>query len=158
MMARYNPKELIYTFRSSDYSLNDVRRVVQRACADAGLDQKVNMAMQLAIEEACSNIIRHAYLLGEGTIHLVINIEKKRLVITLIDTGRSFEFNKDEAPNLDKYVKTGRKGGLGLYLIRKVMDEVVADSYANESAYQADNGGLGQEHFHDVRFMGANGS
>ncbi|MBD3170666.1 MAG: SpoIIE family protein phosphatase [candidate division Zixibacteria bacterium] len=124
MMARHRPKELIYTFRSSDESLIDVRRVVRRACLDAGLDQKVSMAMQLAIEEACSNIIRHAYLLGEGTIHLVINIEKKKLVITLIDTGRSFEFNRDETPNLDKYVKTGRKGGLGLYLIRKVMDEV----------------------------------
>jgi serine phosphatase RsbU (regulator of sigma subunit)/anti-sigma regulatory factor (Ser/Thr protein kinase) len=123
-MARRIPKEIILTFKSRDDFLPEIRTQVQNACVDAGINPKITMAILLAIEEACSNVIRHAYLFQEGIIRLVINVESDRITFTLVDTGRGFEFSQDEIPDLVKYVETGRKGGLGLYLIRKVMDEV----------------------------------
>jgi serine phosphatase RsbU (regulator of sigma subunit)/uncharacterized membrane protein affecting hemolysin expression len=78
----------------------------------------------LAIEEGATNIIRHAYLYEKGTLRLRIIIYKKLIVFSLIDSGRSFHPENSGKINLDRLVESGRKGGLGFYMIQKIMDSV----------------------------------
>lgn len=135
-MASVFPRQYIYTFKSSEEYLPEIRCQVRKVCEEVEFDRKLVMAIQLVIEEACSNVIRHAYMLGEGLIRLVFTLEKDRVIFTIIDSGRSFDFDRDEAPDLAHFVETGRKGGLGLYLIKKVMDEVDYGPVGNENHFR----------------------
>ncbi|MCX6827574.1 MAG: SpoIIE family protein phosphatase, partial [candidate division Zixibacteria bacterium] len=78
----------------------------------------------LAIEEGVTNIIRHAYLYEKGSVRIRIIIFKKRIIFSLMDTGRSFQPDNESKLDLKKLVNSGRKGGLGFYMINKIMDSV----------------------------------
>ena len=91
----------------------------------AGFDDKETYGVQLAVDEACSNIIEHAYGSGtEGEIGCVCLPSEEGITIVLKDTGRTF--SPDEVPELDVGVPLFELGdrGAGLFLIKKLMDEV----------------------------------
>ncbi|MGB5107303.1 MAG: SpoIIE family protein phosphatase [Candidatus Zixiibacteriota bacterium] len=117
-------KEIFAEFPATEAKLPDIRNFIESVLADTPFRRKDITAILLAIEEACTNVIRHAYLYAEGTIKIKISVHREKLGISIYDRGRSFDFEKLTDPNLDHYVKTGRKGGLGIYLIRKVTDKV----------------------------------
>ena len=123
-MARKLVKEVFMTFPAAEGQLEDIRSSVQNVLAESNLSPKSINGVLLAIEEACTNVIRHAYLYGPGSIRLKIKVYQDRVVFSIFDRGRKFDFDHSEVPDLDRYVRTGRKGGLGLYLIRKMMDSV----------------------------------
>jgi phosphoserine phosphatase RsbU/P len=74
----------------------------------------------LAVDEACQNIIRHAYKGGEGDIVLNIDREDDRLVIRLMDFAPAVDVAKIQPRPLDEV----RPGGLGTHLMRSIMDSV----------------------------------
>ncbi len=117
-------KEIFAEFPATESKLADIRGFIETVLSDTPFRRKDITAILLAIEEACTNVIRHAYLYAEGTLKLKISIYRDRLGISIYDRGRSFDFEKLSDPDLDHYIKTGRKGGLGIYLIRKVTDDV----------------------------------
>jgi serine/threonine-protein kinase RsbW len=80
--------------------------------------------IQLAVDEASTNIIKYAYEGKEGRLKLVMEINGNELIITLIDWGKSFDPNTIPAPDLNATLEERRIGGLGMYFIRKLMDEV----------------------------------
>lgn len=123
-MALRKPIEIFMSFVADENMLEDIRRSVNDAIVDVNIGNRERNGILLAIEEACTNVIRHAYLYGPGTIRIKIKIFPSKVVFSIFDKGRRFDFNRDDSLNLDRYVKTGRKGGLGLYLIRKIMDSV----------------------------------
>ena len=112
------------TFPAAEDQLEDIRSSVRNVLSESPLSQKAVNSVLLAIEEACTNVIRHAYLYGPGSIRIRIRLHQDRVVFSIYDRGRKFDFGHSEVPDLDRYVRTGRKGGLGLYLIRKMMDSV----------------------------------
>lgn len=118
------PTEIFMSFAADEKMLEDIRRSISDAIADVNLSVKERNSILLAIEEACTNVIRHAYLYGPGTIRIKIKKLPNQVAFSIFDKGRRFDFNKVNTPDLDRYVKTGRKGGLGLYLIRRMMDSV----------------------------------
>ena len=75
--------------------------------------------VKLALTEACSNSVRHAYVNGEGSVEIVYELHEDRLVIEVSDTGRGFETLRAgaSAPELNE-------GGLGIAIIRAVTDEL----------------------------------
>jgi len=117
-------KESLVTFPAKESQLREIKTYVETVCIETALSKRDVDSILLAVEEACTNVIRHAYLYASGTIKLQITLTKKSIVFTVSDTGRSFDFAAAGTPDLDRYVETGRKGGLGIYLIRKVMDDV----------------------------------
>lgn len=117
-------REVVAQYVAEEAQLDGIRRFVQETCRTTSLTPKDINSVLLALEEACTNVIRHAYLYGQGTIRIHIAVESDRVVFSLFDRGRSFDFDRAGAPDLGRYVQTGRKGGLGIYLIRKIMDEV----------------------------------
>jgi serine/threonine-protein kinase RsbW len=109
-------------------SLEKIAQVVQQATREFGLDSCAAYAVETAVDEACSNIIEHAYG-GEdkGTIDLTYTIEGSELIITLRDTGKKFNPKKVSPPKLTDQLKYRQTHGLGLFFMRQWMDEVKFD-------------------------------
>jgi len=112
------------TFPAAEDQLEDIRSSIRNVLSESDLAPKSINSVLLAIEEACTNVIRHAYLYGPGSIRIRVRLYQDRVIFSIFDRGRQFEFNQTDVPDLHRYVRTGRKGGLGIYLIRKMMDSV----------------------------------
>lgn len=123
-MFRRAIKEISAEFPAEEKYLDSIQRTVRESCISASMPRKDISAVMLAIEEGATNIIRHAYLYDRGTIRLRIIIYKKLIVFSLIDFGRSFKPNRSGTLDLKHLIESGRKGGLGFYMIQKIMDSV----------------------------------
>jgi len=123
-MFRRPVKEVNAEFIAEEKYLDSIQRTVRESCVVAGLPRKDVNAVLLSIEEGATNIIRHAYLYEKGTIRLRIVIYKRLIVFSLIDNGRSFQPDGAGRIDLERLVESGRKGGLGFYMIQKIMDSV----------------------------------
>jgi anti-sigma regulatory factor (Ser/Thr protein kinase) len=81
--------------------------------------------VQLAVDEACTNIIKYAYSgEGVGRLKLVLELEGNELIITVTDWGKPFDPNTIPPPDLNSEVEERQIGGLGIYFIKKLMDDV----------------------------------
>lgn len=98
------------------------------AAERAGLDEQAAWQVQLAVDEAATNVIQHAYAPGaHGEITLSWRREGDCFIVTLRDFGRQFDPGSVPPPDLSAPLEERRAGGLGLYLINRLMDEVRFD-------------------------------
>jgi serine/threonine-protein kinase RsbW len=112
-------------FPASFDQLNAIREFAGQAARDAGMGDSDIGAVELAVDEACSNIIEHAYQdMQGGDIECTCDLGQNTLTIALRDHGRSFDPSKLPPPDLTSDVAHRKIGGLGVYLIHKLMDEV----------------------------------
>ena len=112
--------------------LNEIRDFVAEVARDGGFDDKEIYSVQLAADEAASNIIEHAYEgIADGQIELTCEMRGAELIIAMQDHGKSFDSKKVRRPNLKANLSERQIGGLGIYLMRKLMDEV---NYRSSSA------------------------
>lgn len=106
-------------------SLSKISQFVTKAARKAGLGDKETYAVQLAVDEACSNIIEHAYRgEGIGDIQCTCQVSERGLTIIIKDQGSPFKPKKIPEPNKKAALKNLKPRGAGLYLIRKLMDKV----------------------------------
>ena len=109
-------------------SLPEISDFVARAAQDAGLDSKGVYAVRLAVDEACTNVIEHAYGgEGEGDIRVSWHLVGDAFTITISDNGRAFDPLEVPAPTLPSQpdrLDELKIGGLGIHFMRKLMDEV----------------------------------
>ncbi|NLG74363.1 MAG: ATP-binding protein [Chloroflexi bacterium] len=128
------------TFVAQYESLSHVRDFVGQAAEDAGLDAAAVYAVQMAVDEAFTNIIEHAYG-GEclEEIDCTCEIVKDGLEVLLRDCGRPFDPDAVPDPRLDTPLEEREVGGLGLFFIRKLMDEVQFTFSVDESGQQGCN-------------------
>jgi len=113
------------TFPGRFDSLRRISEFVARFAGAAGLEPKVIYAVEMAVDEACTNIIEHAYGgEGRGDIECTCQVSSDGLTVRLRDYGRPFDPSSVPEPDINAGLDERREGGLGLYLIRKLMDEV----------------------------------
>ena len=116
-------KELIV--KSSTDNLSLIRDFTKDAASQSGFDDEVVGKIVLAVDEACSNIIKHAYNYSpEGEIIITVNSDKAKLTISIIDEGVHFDPEIVPDPDIQEYHKQKRVGGLGMFLMKKLMDDV----------------------------------
>ncbi len=109
-------------------SLAKIAELVHKATQEFGLDPLSSYGVETAVDEACSNIIEHAYGgEGKGEIEFNYRIEGDSLIITLRDNGKGFNPNKIRKPKINVPLKNRQKTGLGLYFMHQWMDEVQFD-------------------------------
>jgi serine/threonine-protein kinase RsbW len=117
------------TFLACYDSLADISKYVQAAAQQAGLDQKATYAVQLAVDEACCNIIDHAYGgEGNGDIQCSVKVGSDALTIVLVDHGRPYQPDEVKQPKLDLPISKVKRRGAGLYLMAQMMDKVSYES------------------------------
>ena len=107
--------------------LAQIAEFVTQAAREAGLNDDDVFHVEMAVDEACSNIIEHAYADRGGEIHLeCIAPEPGQLNVIIHDHGRPFDPAGIPEHQLGDTVSADQmtEGGLGLYFMRKLMDEV----------------------------------
>ena len=108
-------------------NLDIIRRFIAGIAANMGFSDEDVYQTELAVDEASANVVKHAYVQNEGDEEqIIVTVRRKsdRIVITIADRGKGFDPNQIEAPDMDRYLREMRKGGLGVHLIKTIMDEV----------------------------------
>jgi serine/threonine-protein kinase RsbW len=110
---------------SSTENLALIREFVTIVGRQATLAEDDITKLELAVDEACANVIEHAYghdITKEVIVRATFNDESLR--ISVIDTGRGFDPGSVLQQDLDQLVAQRKSGGLGMRLIQTLMDEV----------------------------------
>ncbi len=108
-------------------SLENLQRFLNSvsACAETeGFDQTRIQEVELALEEALVNIFKYAYPEAPGEVEVGCGVENDRLMIEVIDSGVPFDLTTSPDPDLVSDVDQRKIGGLGIFLIKKMVDEL----------------------------------
>lgn len=113
------------TIQSRTEHLREARDFVAGQARDFGFDEEMVGMITLAVDEACTNIIKHAYQHASDK-RIVISIAQKNgaFEIAIADEGKSFDPTGVQSPNMKEYLSHFRRGGLGMHLMRSLMDNV----------------------------------
>ncbi|MCD4813584.1 SpoIIE family protein phosphatase [bacterium] len=104
--------------------LGEIRDFITQVSVETGFSQHEINNIKLALDEACSNVVRHAYKgMEPGSLKLEVLRRTDEMEVVVIDRGKSFEWKKSKTPDLNRYVEIGKRGGLGIWFIRKLMDD-----------------------------------
>lgn len=116
------------TFKSRFENLANIAEFIRQSAQDAGLDQFATYAVETAVDEACSNIIEHAYGGNEdGEIECSCIINLEGLTIILRDQGKPFDPSSVGIPDPNAPLDERPGHGLGLFFMNEWMDEVRFD-------------------------------
>jgi len=108
--------------------LRAISAFVMDAIKDSPFDDRQRYAIDLAIDEACANVIDHAYGGNDlGEIRIFLDLNERGVRIIIQDDGEPFEPDCVAEPDLTSPLETRCERGLGVYLIREIMDEAVYD-------------------------------
>jgi len=107
-------------------SLEGISEFIVKKAQKAGFSPNDVYAIQTAVDEACSNIIDHAYG-GEnkGEIFIKVTETKENLKIVLRDQGEPFDPENVPEPDLTSALEHRKERGLGIFFMQKLMDEVI---------------------------------
>jgi serine/threonine-protein kinase RsbW len=120
---KINGKEL--RVKSRTENLSKIREFIQEFASSAGFRQDTIDNIMLAVDEACTNIIKHAYKsYPDGEILIKIKYKENKIIITIIDYGTAFQPESIPEPNIQEYFRQHKVGGLGMYLMKTLMDDV----------------------------------
>lgn len=110
---------------SQSDNLAIIRDLVTKIASQVGFNNDEASKIELAVDEACTNVIKHAYGNNSNkTIDILIKIDKEKLIIIVSDKGKGFDPDNVQVPDLNESIRSGRKGGLGICLIKTLMDKV----------------------------------
>jgi serine/threonine-protein kinase RsbW len=114
---------LIFSARFEN--LEKICNFVDEIAKQAGFDEMARYSIKTAVDEACSNIIDHAYGgEGDGDIECTCKTIDDSIKVILRDHGQSFDPAMVPEPDLFSPIEIRKEHGLGLYFMRKLMDEV----------------------------------
>ncbi len=116
-------KELVIPAKMS--YLKTVRDFIEEIGRHHHFSERIINSYKLVIDEACTNIIRHGYRdIPDGKITIRAIVRRYSLTIILIDQGITFDPRQAKNPDLKKYIDIGKRGGLGILMMRKLMDDI----------------------------------
>lgn len=109
-------------------NLTSISDFVASAAKEFGLDEDRTFAVQMAVDEACSNVIEHAYAgRPDGTIDITCKLQNDEMVVKVRDHGNAFDPRSVVPPDLEAPLDEQEGRCLGLYLMFKLMDSVQFD-------------------------------
>jgi serine/threonine-protein kinase RsbW len=115
------------TVESKLENLQRIGEFIDKAMRHYGVsDIKEIHAVQLSVDEACTNIIEHAYVNKQGTILIRCTLSSggKKFVVDITDWGQAFDPTTIPDPNTELGLNERREGGLGIFFMKKFMDEI----------------------------------
>ena len=138
-VGRYNPltgiklsnteKVCELTTPSQTENLELIRTVVAKIAQKAGYAEMVVMQITLAVEEACVNAIKHAHKnIAAKPLRVQIKKDHQKLIVVVSERGKGFDFQNLKEPDMQEYLAKRRRGGLGIVLMKRLMDEVRFES------------------------------
>ncbi len=123
-MASFERRFLLHV-PSSTENLAMIRDFVSKIGLQAGLEEAEVAMLELAVDEACANVIEHAYnqdMTKEVSVRATFDGETIQIMV--VDTGKGFDPTAIEQKDLEKLVRERQSGGLGMRMMKTLMDEV----------------------------------
>ncbi len=129
-MPSFWPMQLHFKTYCDKSNLQSVRDFLRKSLNDNGVSEPDAYMTVLAVDEICSNLMIHSNCCNNTMeIDLDLAFRQNQLQIIISDSGISFKFENHTDNSLQTLVDDKRKGGLGLTLVKRIMDEV---SYHSE--------------------------
>ena len=102
-----------------------MRQFVAKKADSAGFSEKDVEQIKIAVDEACTNVIKHAYNgEGEHVIDIAVILSSDKLTVRIRDRGRAFNPETYAEPDLIEFAKSRKSGGLGVHIMNRLMDRV----------------------------------
>jgi len=125
LFIHYLPTSLRLTLPNEIGQISQLPGFVEEAVKMAGLSQDLAPRLNLALEEAVTNVIDYAYPAGTlGKVELSADVTPGALTFTLVDAGVPFDPTARGEVDINASVEDRQIGGLGIHLVRQIMDEV----------------------------------
>jgi len=105
---------------------------VSECAREQGFDEKKIGKIELAVEEALVNICNYSYHEDPGNAEVSCKQDNSRFIIEIVDSGIPFDMTSLPAPDLTSSFEKRKIGGLGIFLIKKMVDEV---KYRREGSF-----------------------
>lgn len=113
-----------FTGRAKTENLGTVTDFVNSLMEGCDYSGRFQMQIDIAVEEIYTNICSYAYSDGAGDIAIEAVAEREKMQLTFIDSGCAYNPLKCEAPDITLSAQQRQIGGLGIYMVRQIMDEV----------------------------------
>ncbi len=109
--------------------LEIVRDFVTRIAHKIGIESAEIDKIELAVDEACANVVKHAYAVQNSKrkaqpLEVSVTVDPKQFVIVVSDKGKGFDYSKHKSLDMEQYRAEKKRGGLGIHLMRTLMDEI----------------------------------
>jgi len=113
------------TIPSSTRYLEKVRDFIETHAVEAAFSEQAVEQLKIAVDEACTNVIEHAYKgQSEHPIDIAIIIKPDRFTVRIRDEGVQFNPAGYHEPNLVEFAQRRKAGGFGVHIMRRLMDSV----------------------------------
>jgi serine/threonine-protein kinase RsbW len=115
-----------YNIGCSLTNLKGIRDFIRNSLKDHAVPEVEISAIVLALDEMCSNLMIHAHHCNPDHVlemHIQVD-DEKTFVFEIVDDGNVFDINQFHTPELNNLVHEKRKGGLGIRLVKSIMDNV----------------------------------
>ena len=115
-----------YNIGCSLDNLKGIRDFIRTSLKGHGISDVVMNEIVLALDEMCSNLMIHSHNCNpDDQLELHISIpEKGDFIFEIVDEGRRFDINEFKEPELGNLIQEKRKGGLGIRLVKSIMDTI----------------------------------
>ena len=110
---------------ASSEVLAPLRKELRGLLSQAGWEKKTVEEVLLAVDEALTNIIRHAYQGKPGKMTVAVDISGEKIEFVLEDHGAKFDPTQVPSPEFPRQ----KPGGLGVHFIRTIMDQVIYEGH-----------------------------
>lgn len=118
--------------------LSDIREFLTSILSRHEIPEKEMNALILAVDEVCANLIIHSHNCNpEEYIELKVDIlNNSEIIFEIVDRGIGFNINEYQEPSLSEIINQRRKGGMGLMLVKRIMDEIELVRGKKENIYR----------------------
>lgn len=131
-----SPNKLLLHAPGHGSYLAQIRVIVGDLARKVGFDEDEAAKIEMAVDEACSNVVKHAYSHDkkwcwqhrDPEIRLDVRTEGSRLVIKINDHGQRFDFANYRPVDIEDRLREMKRDGYGIFIMRNFMDEVQYNS------------------------------
>jgi len=116
-----------YNCQCSKEKLKKIREFVSEVLHKYNLSEVKINELVLAVDEVCANLIIHSHNCNpQESFEIKINVNKKEgITFYIIDDGKiGFNLNQYKEPSINELIKKQKKGGVGLILVNRIMDDI----------------------------------
>jgi serine/threonine-protein kinase RsbW len=114
--------------------LSDLRQFLEAILKQTQLSEIEHHQVILAVEEVCANMIIHSHdCNSKEFIDLNVISSQSMLVFEIVDFGEGFNILEYQEPEISQVIKSKRKGGLGIILVKRIMDKIEFESFENKN-------------------------
>lgn len=127
-----------YVIKAKHELIDSMIDPVLEALEGESADKKASYQLHLALEEILVNVVSYAYDGKDGDVSISYDIDKPNRSVKVIikDSGKEFDPTKSEDPNLEGDAKQRKIGGLGIYIVKNIVDDIKYSRIENQNVLE----------------------